>query len=184
METSTEEKVLLDEGRWALHNDDDTGCAYLSCEDDAPNKWCEDFFDFIVARPPDDPSQAFVVFNNGTSLSLAEYQQRHRAVSYPIHMAGRATPAALSVYVLQQAVSGACVLWSLRSWFSTCIGDSSAASCSRWYQNWWKWWCGHLLRLGMNEAHLRKAAVVGAGAAVGPLRFLPDPVMSTRAPAQ
>lgn len=182
VETITEEKVILEEGEWSLHNDAN-GRFFLSCAGQEGATWCQGLMQHCVITDPE-TEQVFVVSSDGNGMALEEYQQRHHAVTLPIRLPGHGRPVQIVVFVLRQSVSGAWALWSLSSWFQECVGEVSPTTCSRWYQNWWQWWTKHIGCLGMDSAHLRKPVVGNAGASStteSHLRFLPDPVLSSGA---
>lgn len=143
------------------------------------SKWCRDCFAKTIVQVPDS-DEIYVVDSSGDGQRLQEYQQRHNAVVVHIHMQSRSEPMPVRCYILQQSVNGAWGLWSLSSWYEQAMGSQAPTTCSRWYQNWWQWWRKHIQAFQLDDAHLRKPAVV-VGKAEDHYRFLPDAVASSPA---
>jgi hypothetical protein len=181
----TEEKVYLPDNSWALSHDDDQKAYIQPCGGES--SYCEEWMDNIVFEFPEDSGKLRVNFANGEhrrTLSLEEYQQRHRPHKVPLNIIGHALLVGFDVFALHSSVGGAWVLWSLSSMFGQIITGVDT-TCASWYHNWWPWWRKILEKLGMDPAkHLRKPMMINVGskaAEMDPLRFLHVPVLSSYA---
>lgn len=182
VETTTEEKLILDAGEWSLHTDD-IGRSFVSRAGAGERIWCQDMLQLTIAKD-NETDIVYVVFPDGEGMRLVDYQQRHRAITLPTRLPSRGKPVDIVVFVMRQSVGGVWALWSISSWYRECLGELATMSCSRWYQNWWSWWLKHLACLGMDSSHNRKPATSAATHLQPPdqhLRFLADPTMSTSA---
>lgn len=156
------------------------GRAYIMSAD-GTSEWCQDHFENTVVRLQDDSQGVYIMLPSGDAMTLVDFQQRHEALQIPVPLPARAIPVKITIFLLKQSVSGVWLLWSMSSWYQTCLGDSATCTCSRWYQNWWPWWGKLLVSFGLDASHLRKPVANSSKGDADPLRFLAEPTMSTTA---
>ena len=175
---------LLTAGRWDLATDlSGKQSCYSEC---GARQWCADQFDFIYHCPQDkDEDEAIVINVKETSkMRYIDFKQSHVALEVNVPWKGSGLLLAVGCYTLLSKHNGVKILWSLRSWHESVFSDRPEELFSRWYNNWWKWWEKGLVKIGLDEAHLRRSSPIGAKAneqTTEQIRFLSEPTVSTYA---
>lgn len=180
-ENNTEERIMLDVGEWSLGFDDADIAFVESAEGES--LWCCDLCAYTVVKHPTE--QTIIVFDEsrGQQFTLEEFRQQHHSFRVPICSPGRSKPDDIDVCVLDNSFAGVYVLWSLNSLYAVFI-NAVQSTCSKWYQNWWKWWEKTVIRFGIDcYSHLRKPCAYTLSSAddeaTNHCRFLPYATMST-----
>jgi len=85
-ETHSEQRVYLEQGRWALAFGDD-GAGFVQCGPDS--QWCDDLFEDVVTEVVTGEDAAiFVHINGGVLSTLAHYKRRHTVMDVPLLIRG------------------------------------------------------------------------------------------------
>ena len=186
IEGYSEQKILLDDGRWVFGMHD--GRAYVQhLVPGGRSVWCDDLFPYVVFRAggSEDEFLCHLTDESAPPISLTDYRQKYQTVLEPILVTGRSTPIKTKIFVHECSRGGAYCYWSIQQIFDALFNAQAARTCSSWHQNWWIWWLKQLTKLGLEaELHLRKAPPYtrkDAEGSIEQLRYMPDAVMSSYA---